>query len=82
MFNIADYFKKFARLEGDSLTQRDAVRVALYAACGADIPFDVKKGVIIVKTSPAGRSIVFTKKEAILRSLRESHPSLRITDIR
>ncbi|HVU06492.1 MAG TPA: hypothetical protein VHC46_09860 [Thermodesulfobacteriota bacterium] len=82
MFNIADYFKKFSRIESDSLSQRDAVRAAIYGACGADIPFDVKKGVIIVKGSPAAKSVAFTKKEAIIRSLREKHPNLRLTDVR
>jgi hypothetical protein len=82
MFNISDYLKKFSRIEGDSLAQRDAIAGAMREACGAEIDFEVKKDIIYIKGSPVVRSIVYTKKGAILEAIKIRQPKLRISDIR
>ncbi|HEU0080788.1 MAG TPA: hypothetical protein VFQ72_02060 [Candidatus Paceibacterota bacterium] len=83
MFNISDYFKKFARLEGESLLQKEAIEQALKEVCG--IPhagYSLKKGVLTVKGSPMLKSVVFTKKQQLLAALQASLPQGRITDVR
>lgn len=83
MFNIADYFKKFSQIEGDSLHQKDSIRAALYEACNLDkVDFDVKKGVLYIKGSSMVKSMVYTKKVTILALIKTRMPGSRITDIR
>jgi hypothetical protein len=83
MFNIADYFKKFARIEGDSLVQKDAVAKALYETCKIEgASFEVKKGILYIKGSAMVKSLVYMKKEAILASLKLSLPQSNIYDVR
>lgn len=83
MFNIADYFKKFSKIEGDSQFQSDSIRVALFENCKIDkVDFEVRKGILYIKGSPMMKSLIFTKKTAILTALKEKIPQSRITDIR
>lgn len=83
MFNIADYFKKFSKIEGESLYQKDSIRAALYEACNLDkVDFDVKKGILYIKGSPTVKSMVYTKKGAILALIKARMPDSRIFDIR
>ena len=81
MFNISDYLKKFARIEGDSLMQKQSVSGVLKDICGTDIDFDIKKGVLYIKGSPIVKNVVYTKKAAIMSKMREVCPQLKISDI-
>lgn len=83
MFNIADYFKKFARIEGDSLFLQDSIKAALYEVCGIEkVSFDVKKGILYIKGSPIVKSLVFTKKAPLIEALKAKNPKARIFDVR
>lgn len=83
MFNVADYLKKFTRIEGESLFQQDTIKSAIYDACGMNPPpFTVKKDILYIKASPVVRSIIYTKKAAILEGIKAKDPKSRITDIR
>ncbi len=83
MFNVADYFKKFAKIEGESLALRDSIRVALLEVCGVGkADFEVKKGVLIMKGHPVIKSMVFMKKKEVLEHLSRTSPQSRISDIR
>ena len=83
MFNVADYFKKFTKLEGESLEQKDVILSALYEHCKIDgARFKLEKGILYIEGSPMMKSAIFTKKLAIIESLKKSTPQSRITDIR
>ena len=83
MFHVADYFKKFAKIEGDTLQQNDAIRAALYEHCGVDkAKFEVKKGILYISGSPMLKSAVYMRKASIISSIQTSLPHARITDIR
>lgn len=83
MFNVSDYLKKFARIEGDSLLQKDAVNSAIKESCGIDsTPFEIKKNVLYIKGSPVMKSIIYTKKLEILNLITKKDPKTKITDIR
>jgi hypothetical protein len=83
MFNIADYFKKFVKIEGDTNLQRNTISYALQKVCNIEKPeFDVKKNILYIKGSPMVKSAVFLKKSFILASVKESMPQSRIMDIR
>lgn len=45
-------------------------------------PFTVKKDILYIKASPVVRSIIYTKKVAILEGIKAKDPKSRITDIR
>jgi hypothetical protein len=83
MFNIADYFKKFAKIEGDSLVQKDAVAKALKEICGIEsAKFEVKKGILYVSGSSIMKSAIYTRKASILTMLRTELSQSKIIDIR
>jgi len=83
MFNVADYFKKFSKLEEREVSQRDAIRVALFEVCGiGKADFDVRKGVILLKSHSIVKSMVFMKKKEVLEHLSRTSPQSKITDIR
>lgn len=83
MFNVADYFKKFARLEGDSLIQKEAIEKALREVCGIQhASYSLKKGILTIKGSPALKSVVFMRKAALLSMLQTALPQSRIAEIR
>jgi hypothetical protein len=83
MFNISEYLKKFATLGEGILVERDSIDSSLREVCGVGgVDFEVKKGVLYVKGSPMLKSAVYTKKEAILASLRSKLPKTNIYDIR
>ncbi|MFA6158511.1 MAG: hypothetical protein WC763_02685 [Candidatus Paceibacterota bacterium] len=83
MFNVADYFKKFSKIEETTLTLNGFIRKALKEVCGIDTAsFEVKKGVIILKTNSIVKSIVFMKKKEVLEHLSKTSPSSKISDIR
>jgi hypothetical protein len=82
VFNVADYFKKFSKIEEGTLALRDSIRVAFSEVCGlGDVSFDVKKGVIIVTSNSIVRSVIFMKKKEVLERLSKTSPS-SILDIR
>lgn len=83
MFNVADYFKKFSKIEEREVSQRDAIRVALFETCGIDkVDFDVRKGVIVLKSHSIIKSMVYMKKKEVLEHLSRTSPQSKITDIR
>ena len=83
MFNISDYLKKFARLEGDSRIEREAVTLALKEVCGIqDASFEAKKGILFIKGSGAMKAVIFTKKAAIIQSIKSKYPQSRIFDVK
>lgn len=83
MFNIADYLKKFTRIEGDSLLLREAVRSSFHEICGIEnVSYDLKKGVIYLKMPPVAKSLVYTRKDALLSSIRSKAPNGNVYDIR
>lgn len=83
MFNIADYFKKFSKIEEGSLQQSDSIKAALFETCKIEgIGFEVKKGILYIKGSPMAKSLIFTRKAAILAAIKNRMPESRIFDIR
>lgn len=83
MFNVADYFKKFKRLEGDSLVQKEAIEKALREICNIQhARYSLEKGILTIKGSPVLRSVVFTKKAPLLHALQGALPQAHITEIR
>ncbi|MBI5134561.1 MAG: hypothetical protein HZA81_04255 [Candidatus Taylorbacteria bacterium] len=83
MFNISDYLKKFATLGQSALHERDAILSSLREVCGVEgAEFEVKKGVLYVKGSSMLKSAVYTKKDAVLASLRSKSPGSKVYDIR
>ncbi len=83
MFNVADYFKKFKKIEGETLVENDAILAALAETCGTGtVRYDIRKNVIYLKGSPLVKSMVFTRKARILALIKEKLPSTRIEDIR
>jgi len=83
MFNVADYFKKFARLEGESLVQKEAIQKVLGEICGIrHAGYSLRKGILTIKGSATLRSVVFTRKAAVLKALQEALPQARISEIR
>lgn len=83
MFNISDYFKKFAKIEGDSLLEKDIVLSVLHEVCGTGtVKCEIKKGVLYVTGSPMVKSLLFTKKARIIELLKEKLPRARVSDVR
>jgi hypothetical protein len=83
MFNISDYLRKFSKIEQDSSAVRSAVEAVLKELCSIDkVDFDIRKGTIFIKGSPVIRSIIFSKKSAIIASLKARLPNNRLSDIR
>ena len=83
MFNISDYFKKFSKIEGDSISEKDSIKSAIFEICGLDkVSFEVKKGILYIKGSSMVKSVIYTKKTALLSSLKAKIPQKNIFDIR
>ncbi len=83
MFNISDYFKKFTKIEGNSIIQKDAIMIALYNNCGIDkVKFELKKDILYVQGTPMIKSMIYTKKASIIASIKENLPGSRVSDIR
>ncbi len=83
MFNIADYLKKFANLEGDSNAQKGIIAQALKEVCDLDkVDFEMRKGTLYLKGSPLMKSIVFMKKDKLVEYLRKNYSKGRVSDIR
>jgi hypothetical protein len=83
MFNIADYLKKFANLEGDANAQKGIIAQALKEVCDLDnVDFEMRKGTLYLKGSPLMKSIVFMKKDKLVEYLRKNYSKGRVSDIR
>lgn len=83
MFNVSDYFKKFVGIERDVFRLRDIISKSIQEVCGIEGgSFEVKKGILYIKASPVMRSIVYTKKEALIKAIREKDPNIQIHDVR
>lgn len=83
MFNISDYLKKFSSLGQNILLERDSLAAAFTETCGIQKPeFEIRKGIAYIKGSPVLKSAVYTKKDAILASLKRKFPSTTVYDIR
>ncbi len=83
MFNVADYFKKFKKIEDGALVEKDAILSAIAESCGTGtVRFEVKKDILYIKGSPMLKSAVYTKKATILASIKKNLPQTRIVDIR
>jgi hypothetical protein len=83
MFNVKDYLKKFVSLENDSVAIDSVIKSGLRDVCQIEnIGFEVKKDVLYIKGNPLIRSIVYTKKEALLLYIKSGYGKSRITDIR
>jgi hypothetical protein len=83
VFNVADYFKKFKKIEEGAFVEKDAILAALNESCGTGtVRFEVKKNVLYIKGSPMLKSAVYTKKAAILESIKRKLPQTMIADIR
>ncbi len=83
MFNVADYLKKFSRIEDDSLAQKGAILAALKEICAIDgADFDVRKDILYIKGSPVIKSIVFTKKSELIKAIKDAYQLSKIRDIR
>lgn len=83
MFNIADFLKKFSHLEKNSQAQKDAIFAVFKDVCGvSSVSYELKKGVLYIQGSPMFKSVVYTKKQALLRSLQANCPQAHIQDIR
>ena len=82
MFNISDYLKRFSKIEKDSEESKKAISEIFKDVCGVDdIDFDLKKGVIHIKSNPTVKSVVFMKKGALIERL-SKHPTLKVFDVR
>lgn len=83
MFNVADYLKKFAKLQGAALLSNDAVVSSLKEVCRIDgAKFEAKKGILYLKASPREKMMVFTRKAAVLAAIKAKDPLSSISDIR
>lgn len=83
MFNISDYFKKFVKIEGDSVAQKEGIARAIKGVTGIDnARYEAKKGVLYIKGSPAMRMALFTKKAELLEAIKRESPLSIIYDIR
>ncbi len=83
MFNIAEYLKKFSRLESNSALEKQAVNMTLKEICGLEnVDFEVNRGVLYIKADPLLKSIVFMKKDVIIEYLKRKFPQSRIEDVR
>ena len=83
MFNISDYFKKFQKIEGDTLVENDAIQATLNEICGtATVRYDIRKNVIYLKGSPMVKSMVYMRKARILALIKEKLPMTKIVDIK
>jgi len=83
MFNIADYLKKFAHLEGDLVFQKEIINKALKEVCNLEnIEFEIRKGTLHLKTNPVVKSIIFIKKDKLVEYLRANLSDGKILDVR
>ena len=83
MFNIADYLKKFVKIEGDSKTQIEAISKALRDVCGIQsAKISLKKGILYVNAPSAAKSLVYMKKSALIAQIENELPQTKILDIR
>ena len=83
MFNISDYFKKFKKIEGEGLVEKDVILSTLSEFCGTGtVQFKVQKDILYITGSPVMKSAIFTKKARILESIKKKLPASRIVDIR
>ncbi len=83
MFNIADYFKKFSQIEEGSILQSDSIKSALKEICNIEgVGFELKKGILYIKGSPMAKSLIFTRKAALIEAIKKKHPQSKIYDVR
>lgn len=83
MFNISSYFKKFVKIEGDSVFERDVILSVFNTFCGTQtVGFEIRKNIIYIKGSSVLKSILFTKKIEILKTIQKKLPQSNIVDIR
>jgi hypothetical protein len=83
MFNIGDYLKKFTKLGENLVVERSSIETAIIMVTGIKNPkFEVKQGILYITVPPVAKSLVFTKKAALLAELKKSAAGAKIFDIR
>jgi hypothetical protein len=82
MFNISDLLKRFSKFEKETKESNDAIAAAIKEVCGIDgAQFELKRGVITIKSHPTVKSAIYMKKGALLKRLSQ-YPNLKVYDVR
>jgi hypothetical protein len=83
MFNISDYLKKFVKMGDDIVIERSSIELAIIKIVGIQKPrFEVKKGILYINVPPVAKSLVFTKKKALLDELKKTAAGAHIYEVR
>jgi hypothetical protein len=83
MFNIADYLKKFAKMGDDIVLERSSISAAITTVCGIKNPqFKAQKGILYINVPPVAKSVIYTRKKALLDELKKSAAGAKIYDVR
>lgn len=83
---LGGFFDNIRSLIGRELLARNAIREALHSQANIDVPVEkisFKGSVaVIADIGQTARSVVFIKKQAILKAINETQKNRTITDIR
>jgi hypothetical protein len=60
----------------------DCIRSVVKLSPTTPLLITIKEGALFITTPPSVKSELYTKKETILKALKEGFPNLKITDIR
>lgn len=86
MFDISNFFKKFQGAFAKEVLIRTAIKDAIRASTGVEIPLtsiSFKSGTVFLNDiSQSLKSAVFIKKQAILKEISEKQNIREVTDIR
>ncbi len=85
MFNISGYLQKFKKLGEDKEKTRQVIADSFGKETGLEIDpssIRVSSGEISISVPPATQSVIFMRKERILKNIRESLPKISIDRIR
>ena len=74
MFNITSYLEKFKNLGQGERLVKEMICLVIGEVVHIDLTpaeVQVKNGEVLLKVSPAVKNVIYIKKEAILKKLRE-----------
>lgn len=84
MFNIASYLDKFKNIGQGEKLLKEAIIEAVREATGVEIEakaINMRNGEAQLKVSPAIKSVIYIKKEAVLAKIKEKTEQ-RVLEIR
>lgn len=83
MFNIAEYLSKFKNIGQSDKLLKEEISLLIKEITGIEIEgknISIRNAEIFIKTSPAIKSVIFIKKEVIIKQLQER--KIKITNVR